>query len=149
MSGLPILDATFNSDNALPDRRQHFADRELIGDPVSQPNALQSGARHDQRVSRTDGTAARKPLHFRIVQLAHARVRGAPIVDHLDFRKQPARIGGAAHRVSTELEAATQRTPDVVNGNPRPEHQNIAGRVARQRRPNHQAGRVFIARHIL
>ena len=53
----------------------------------------------------------------RLIELAHAGVGGAAIVNHLDFRKQPPRIGRAPHRIGADLEALAARTPDIVDRN--------------------------------
>ncbi len=70
-------------------------------------------------------------------------------MDHLDFRKQPPRIGRAPDSIGADLESLAARALDSIDRNPRPRHQHVAGRIARQRRADHKPGRVFIARHIL
>ncbi len=64
------------------------------------------------------------------VELAHAGVGGAAIVNHLDFRKQPARIGRAPHRIGADLESLAARSPEILDRNPRSQHQNVARRIA-------------------
>jgi hypothetical protein len=70
-------------------------------------------------------------------------------VDHLDFRKQPTRIGRTPHRIGTDLETLAARSPEIVERNSTAQHQNIAGRIARQRGADHESRGVFIARHVL
>src|ERR1700694_739399 len=126
---LPLVCGKFHRDNPLPHRRQHFLNRKFIGDATGEANALKPGARHDQRVRRPDLAAIGKPLHCQIVELAHAGVGGAAIVNHLDFRKQPARIGRAPHGVGADLETLAARVPEIVDRNPSPQHQNVAGPI--------------------
>ncbi len=115
---LPIIGGTFHRNNPLPHRRQHFLNRKFIGDATGEPDALEPGARHDQRIRRPDRAAIGQPLHFQIVELAHAGVGGAAIVNHLDFRKQPARIGRAPDGIGADLETLAARAPEVVDRNP-------------------------------
>ncbi len=61
---LPIVSGALHRDNPLPHRRQHFPNRKFIGDATGQTDAFKPGARHDQRVGRTDLAAIRQPLHF-------------------------------------------------------------------------------------
>ena len=100
--------------------------RKFVGDTAGEPDALEPRARHDQRVRRSDRAAIGQPLHFQLIELAHAGIGGAAIVDHLDLRKQPPRIGGAPHRVGADLETLAARVPDLVDRHTRPQHQHVA-----------------------
>ncbi len=84
-----------------------------------------------------------------LIELADAGIGGAAIMNHLDVRKQPPRIGRAPHRIGADLEALAARSPEIVDRNALAQHQNVAGRIARQRRADHEPGGVFIARHVL
>ncbi len=149
LSRLPIAGRTFDRDDALPRRRQHFRDWKFIGNTTGEADALEPGARHDQRIRRADRAAVRQPLQFPTVELADAGVGGAAIVDHLDVGKQPPRIGGAPHGIGADLESPAARSPEIVDRKPGAQHQNVVGGIARQRRADHQPRGVFIAGHIL
>ena len=84
-----------------------------------------------------------------MIELAHAGVGGAAIVDHLDLRKQPERIGGAPHRIGADLEALAARAFQFVYSKPRPQHQHIARGIALERCADHQPRGVLVARHVL
>ena len=146
---LPVAGRAFHRDDALPHRGQHFRQREFIGDAIAKPNAFQPGARHDQRIGRADFAAAGQALHLAVVELADAGVGGAAIVNHLNFRKQPPRIGGAPDSIGAEFKTLAARAPEIVERDARSQHQRVTRRIARQRRADHQARRIFIAGHVL
>ena len=84
-----------------------------------------------------------------MIELAHAAVGRAAIVNHLDVGKDPPRVSGTTHGIGADLEALAARGSQLFDGKAGPQHQHVARRVARQRRTNHQSRRVLIARHVL
>ena len=70
-------------------------------------------------------------------------------MDHLDVGEQPPRVGCAPHGIGADLETLAARSPEVVDRKTGPHDQRIGRRIARQRRADHEPGRVFIARHVL
>ena len=145
----PIVRGAFHRDDPLPRRRQHLRDRKLVSDAVCKAHPLKARAGHDQRVRRADRAATGEPLLFQMVELAHAGVGSAAIVNHFDIGEEPARIGGAAHRIGANLEALAARGSQFLDRQPWPQHQHVVCRIARKRRADHQPRRILVARHVL
>src|SRR4029077_1645161 len=112
-------------------------------------NALQSRTRHDQGIRRTRLAAAWKTLLLLLIELAHARVGCAAKMDHLHFRKQPARVSRTPHGIGADLESLAARPPEFLERDTRPQHQNVACGLAAQRRADHEPRGVLVARHVL
>jgi hypothetical protein len=74
----------FHRDDALPDRRQHFPRLRIHRRCGSASPTRSSPERAMISASAGRPRRHRQPLHARIVELAHAGVGGAAIVDHLD-----------------------------------------------------------------
>ena len=66
------------------------------------------------KASRPDLAAAGQALHLAAVELADAGVGGAAKVNHLDVRKQPTHISGAAHRIGADPETFAARALEIV-----------------------------------
>ena len=70
--------------------------------------------------SRSHRAAIGQSLQLGIVELAHASVGGAAVVNDFGFRKQTPRIGRAPHRIGADLETFAARAPEIVERKPGP-----------------------------
>ena len=120
-----------------------------MGDARRHADALEPGARHDQRIRRSDLAAVGKPLLVAAIELCHAGIGSATVMNHGGFGEQPAQIGGAAHRIGADLEALALRCAKLLQREAGTQHQRVVGGVARQRRRDDQAWRLLVAGDVL
>jgi len=107
-------------------------------------DALEAGACHHQRIGRPDLAAVRQPLLVAAIELCNPRIGGAAIMDHGRVRKQPAQIGGAAHRVGADHKTLAARGAETVQRQAGTQHQRIIGGVARQHRRDDKPRRLLM-----